>query len=202
MTSIFQQLDSLIPPLAGWTDVEKSKRMAAIVLALRPDVSIETGVYAGRSFFGIALAHKFLGHGMAWGIDPWSNAAAVDGYEGENRKFWEENPLEQIYQDFIKRTHELALDNVVKIIRAKSDDVTPPDVIDLYHCDSQHTEQAVTEVNRFASRVRVGGIVVMDDCGWRNGDDAPVMRAVTRLREIGFKPLYDLGTGSVFQRTR
>lgn len=203
MTSIFQQLDSLIKdPMPGWGDAEKTKRMAAMVLALQPDVSMEIGVYGGRTFLGLALAHKFIGRGMAVGIDPWSNEAAVEGYEGENRKFWENNPLDKIHDDFMALLDRLGLNNVTRIHRQRSDEVVPQVQIDLLHVDGQHSEQAVRDVNRFASLVRVGGLTIMDDIAWQNGVDAPVARAVIRLREMGFVQLYELGTGAVFTRIR
>lgn len=203
MTSIFQQLDALIKdPMPGWGDAEKTKRMAAMVLALQPDTSVEIGVYGGRTFLGLALAHKALGYGMAVGIDPWSNEAAVEGYDGKNREFWQDNPLDKIHDDFVALLTHLGLNNVTRIHRKKSDDVEIASQIDLLHVDGQHSEAAVRDVNRFASKVRLGGITIMDDITWQNGADAPVQRAVDRLRELGFIHLYPLGTGAVFQRTR
>lgn len=200
MKDLLNHISQLVPTLEGWTEVAKAQRLAAMVLTLQPDVSVEIGVYAGRSFFGLALAHKFLGHGMAVGIDPWDNAAATEGYEGANLEFWKTNPLNKIYGDFMRNIDLLGLQNVTNIIRAKSDHVTPPPNIGLLHIDSQHTEQAVTEVRRFAPSVRVGGLVIMDDASWVNGTDAPVQRAIVELKLMGFEELYPLGTGAVFQR--
>jgi hypothetical protein len=56
MTSIFQQLDSLIKdPMPGWGTSEKTKRMAAMVIALQPDVSMEIGVWGGPSLVWLWL---------------------------------------------------------------------------------------------------------------------------------------------------
>lgn len=200
--NIFTQLEELVPTLPGWGEVEKATTLAAMVIAMRPAITVEIGVYGGRSFFGLALAHKLIGHGTAIGIDPWSNEAAVEGYEGENREFWRVNPLGQIHDDFQVKVLELGVQNVVRIERVKSDDAEVPRNIGLCHCDGQHSEQAVRDVKRFAPRIHLGGFMVMDDTGWTNGADAPVQRAVFELKKIGFESRYKLGTGEVFQRTR
>lgn len=202
MKELFDQIERLTDTLHGWCEVDKAQRLAAIVLALRPAVSVEIGVYGGRSFFGMALAHKHLGHGVVIGIDPWSNDAASEGYDGENLKSWSSCPLEAIYQHFQKKCFDLAVQNVIQIHRVKSDDFEISPYIDLLHIDGQHTEQSMRDVQRYASKVRVGGIVVMDDIGWRNGADAPVSRAVDRLLDMGFVRLYPLGTGEVFQKVK
>lgn len=173
-----------------------------MVISLRATISVEIGVYGGRSFFGLALAHKAIAHGLAIGIDPWSNEAATEGYEGENLAFWKVNPLPQIHEKFMRTIYETGCQNVVKIFHQKSDAVDVPPVIDILHVDGQHSEQACRDVKRFAVAVRYGGFVVMDDTGWKNGEDAPVQRAVTLLGEIGFRNMYPLGTGEVFQRLR
>jgi len=202
MTNIFQKLDQIVPELPGWGGAEKSKTLAAMVIALRPQISVEIGIYGGRTFFGLALAHAHIGVGSAWAIDPWSNQAASEGYEGGNLEFWQRVPLQKLFTDFEHKVFELSVKNVTVIHRKKSDDVEPPDNIGILHVDGQHTEQAVRDVNRFASKVHVGGIVVMDDTTWQNGSDAPVARAVLALQGMGFLELYKLGTGAVFQRMR
>lgn len=191
--------DDVMP---GWSDLEKAQRLASMVVAIRADVSIELGVYGGRSFLGLAAAHCAMAHGTAIAVDPWSNAAATEGYIGENQTFWKNNPLEQIYQGFLKNMRDAEVMHRVQVLRQKSDDVTPPSKIDILHVDGQHTQQAVVDVQRFAINVRVGGFAVMDDVTWANGGDQPVMRAVDELKRLGFVELYPLGTGAVFQRIK
>lgn len=200
MNGLFADIEKVVSPLPGWCPVEKSIRMGAIVLALNSKVSVEIGVYGGRSFMGMALAHKAMGTGLLIGIDPWKNDAAMAGYDGANREFWQRNPLEQIYRDFMALIYSTGTQNVTKILREKSDDVLPESEIDVLHVDGQHTEQAVTDVKRFAANVRIGGIVIMDDLSWTNGKDLPVLRASKALEALGFQVLYSLGTGGVFQR--
>lgn len=202
MKQLFKTIEELIPTLPGWCDVEKAQTLAALVIALRPKVSLELGVYAGRSLFALALAHKHLGHGIAYGIDPWDNVAASEGYTEANRDWWMKQDLEALYRATIEKTLELSIGNVTSIVRRKSDDFEIDKPIDLLHVDGLHTEQAVRDVMRFAPKVPVGGIVVMDDTSWQNSGDAPVARAVDTLKKMGFQSLYLLGTGEVFQRVK
>ncbi len=200
MSSLFKQLEAVIPPLPGWATVEKSQTLAMLVVALRPDVSLEVGLFGGRSFFGLALAHKAIGHGVAYGIDPWETGAATEGYTGGNKEYWSDMKMDTIHGDFILNLKSLKLEAVTKILRQKSDDVVPPKNIGLAHVDGQHTEQAVRDVQRFAPNVKRGGIVVLDDLSWANDGDKPVLRAVDELKKLGFVDLYAVDDWAVFKR--
>lgn len=202
MKQLFQQIEELIPTLPGWGDANKAQALAAMVIALQPEVSCEIGVYGGRTFFGMALAHKLIGKGRVIGIDPWSNDAAVEEYEGKNREFWRDNPLNQIHDDFMANAHRLSVSNVIEIWRVKSDDVKPPESIDLISIDGQHSTAAIRDVDRYATRVRSGGLVVLDDLEWSNNGQQPVKIAEQHLIEYGFRKLYPLGTGAVYQRLK
>jgi predicted O-methyltransferase YrrM len=181
----------------GWCSPEKAQILASIVLAIRPATSVEIGVFGGRSAIPIALAHKYLGFGNMVAIDPWSKEASIEGYQGQDKEWWEKIDHDKIYEVFMRQVTERALENVTTVLRAKSDDVQPPTQIGLLHIDGQHTEQAVRDVQRFAVNVVRGGFVVTDDITWPGGG---VQRAVSFLKSIGFVHLYELGTGAVFQR--
>lgn len=184
----------------GWTTREKAHTLASIVVALRPSVTVEIGVYAGRSAISMALAHRFIKHGRVIGIDPYSNEAAQEGYEGDHKKWWAEMvDLEKIFLLFNSLVHDTGVGNHLTLIRKRSDEVDDITEIDLFHNDGQHSEQAVRDVMRFASKVRVGGIAVVDDIHWPGGG---VMNSVTKLWDLGFIKLYDLDGGAVFQRIR
>lgn len=202
MKNIFDHLAEIIPTMHGWGEVEKAQRMAAMVIALNAETSAEIGVYAGRSFLGLSMGHAYIAKGTAHAIDPWTNEAAAAGYEGANETFWKGLPLEVIYQCFVKSLEQTESNHRVVIHRKKSDDVEPPKIIDILSVDGSHTEQAVTDVKRFAANVRIGGVCFMDDEGWQNGNDKPVQRAVKELTGLGFIRLYTLGTGGVYQRIK
>ncbi len=200
MKNLFSQIETLVPTCGDWCSVEKGQTLAAIVLAFRPKVTVEIGVFSGASFLPMALAHKFIKHGAAYAIDPWSKDASVEGLEAPNANWWKEVDHDRIYQLFLSKAKELGVDGISKVIRAKSDDVKPPSEIGLLHVDGNHGAQAVKDVARFAPNVHVGGICVMDDIGWQENEIYHVREAVDNLYKMGFVKLYDLGTGAVFQR--
>lgn len=180
-----------------WCSVEKAHRLATMIAALRPSVIVEIGVWMGGSLVPMALACKHVGHGRIIAIDPWSKSASVAGMDATNAHWWGQINHDQAYRHFLSRLDKHELGDIVKIIRSPSDDVVPPSSIDLLHVDGNHSDQAIRDVERFSPNVRSGGLVVMDDVGWIGGN---VSRACQILLDTGFVKLYDLGTGSVFQR--
>lgn len=200
MIELFNQIADVQPKLPGWCPPEKASILASIVLCYRPALSVEIGIYGGSSFIPIALAHKAIGTGMALGIEPWDKKAAIEAQTtNEDRAWWDGQDLDGLCSMFMNKLHDLGLDNVTKIIRRKSDDVDVPPQIGLLHVDGAHSDQAVRDTVRFGQQVMIGGFVVMDDENWKGGG---VQRAILRLTQMGFKRLYPIGTGAVFQRVR
>lgn len=197
MKDLFQQIEIVIPKIGNWCTVEKAHSLAAIVIALRPETTVEIGVFSGSSLFSMAMAHKHIGIGKVIGVDPWDAKASIEGMEPPNVDWWSKVDHEAVFQTFMQNRSQLGLSEIVRVVRMKSDDYTPPDSIDLFHCDGNHSDQAVKDVKRYATKVRVGGICVMDDINWSGGG---VARAVEKLKDFGFKELYPLGSGAVYQR--
>ena len=183
----------------GWCDLHKANTLAAMVVALRPKLACEIGVFGGRSLIAIALAMKDNGAGKIIGIDPWSKEAALEGMnDPANIKWWSELDYEKVRETCLATLREFGVESQVEIIRSKSDDVDPSQwVLDLGHIDGSHEETAYRDTIRFAPSLRVGGLWIMDDIGWVSG--AP-KRGVEWLLANGFVELYPLGTGAVFQR--
>ena len=195
----FLKIDEIHPKMDGWATLEKAQTLASIVLAFRPKVSVEIGVYAGKSLIPIALAHKEVS-GIVYGIDPWSVEAAQEGYDKENADWWgRKDNLDRVRMETFGWIESLNLGSHCKIIRKKSDDVTPFDC-DLAHIDGQHSSVCIRDVTRFVLPMKVGSIVVMDDIGWTNNGVAHVSQAVDLMEKNGWVKLYNLETGAVFQR--
>lgn len=180
--------------IPGWCPLQKALDLAATVIALRPSIVVEIGVYGGKSLLPMALACEAVCHGVVIGIDPWSPVASSEGYTGENAAWWGKLDHEGIYQQFNTAVDRLGLKNRVAVERAKSDDAAAPARIDLLHIDGQHTEQAIRDVKKYASLVRMGGIVCLDDLGWQNSGVAHVGQAVNALIALGFKLLHSTRT--------
>ena len=205
ITELMMKIEDTVPKLEGWCDVFKAQHLAALVIGLRPAVTVEVGVFGGRSLCPISMAHSFIEYGYALGIDPWASSSSLDGMDGANKEWWGKIDHEAIYAGFMSASARLRADGFMKVIRQDSDTaafggsvLTPdavaiPKVIDLLHIDGNHGPQAIKDVDNYATRLRAGGILVMDDCDWA----AP---AVTRINALGFRHLYALGTGAVFQK--
>lgn len=197
-TQLFSQIEQVVPTMHGWCSVEKAHALASMILALRPEIVVEIGVWGGRSFIPMALALKEVGRGTAIGVDPWSSQASAIGQDAENEKWWGHiAPHEDVFQNFMKHVRELGLESCVHVIRQSSNDYTPPSKIGLLHIDGNHGPQAIHDVERYGPNVIRGGLCVMDDLNWSGGN---VLRASAKLKELGFRELYPLGTGAVYQR--
>lgn len=196
-TALADRITAIIPTLGGWCSVEKGHDLARAVLDLSSAVTVEIGVWCGRSVLPMALAHKHQGSGTVWAIDPWSSKASVEGYDAVNAEWWGKINHDDILHQFKRTLKAYDVESVVNIVRAKSDDVEPPKGIALLHIDGQHTDQAVKDVERFAANVITGGMVFVDDIAWSGGG---VGRAVEKLLAMGFTKKFDRDTGAMFER--
>ena len=187
----------------GWCSLEKATTLAAIVLALRPKVVVELGVWMGGSAIPMAIALRQLGAGQLVAIDAWSADASVSGQEEPaHRTWWGETMGERghtlAFQMFLSRlkNHHISAERCL-VRRQRTDEAAVPASIDILHHDANHGPQIVTDIERWTPSIRVGGLLVIDDLDWAGGH---VARARDRALELGFAELYPLGTGCVMQR--
>lgn len=197
MTSLFQKIETLIPTLDGWCSVERAHLLAASVLALRPHNCTIIGVWAGRDLFAMALACQKVGGGMVHGIDPWSAVASKEGQTGQHLEWWGATNHEAIYQKFLSNINVLGVQNVVRVHRMTSDEYQPNEPIDLLVVDGNHGPAVLRDAERFATRVSLGGLCLMEDVHWEGG---AVGQAIEKLKIYGFKPLYRVDDAEMFQR--
>jgi hypothetical protein len=203
MNQLLASIDaSIAVSLNGWCSKEKARLLAMLIVSLRPMVTVEIGVYTGKSAIAMALAHKHIKHGQIVCIDPWSALASMEGYDDKNMEWWGTVNHEAVYQEFIANVVKFEVSPFIEIKRSKSNDVEPPHSIGVLHVDGQHTEQAVRDVERYAPNVIPNGIVIMDDTDWQNAGQFQVRAAVERLTGLGFVELCKVGTGAVFQRIK
>ena len=193
---LLDEITRVLPDGGPWCTIEKAETLACLVVALRPKIVVEIGVWSGGSLVPMLLAMKRNKIGVGVAIDPWSPAASATGQNATNATWWGGVDHEAAYRTFQQRLASLGLAEICTVRRAKSDDVEPP-VADLLHIDGNHGEQALRDVERFAPWVSIGGILVLDDVDWEEGH---VRKAYARARELGFEELYKLGTGCVLIR--
>ena len=205
MSNIFDRIESVHAATEGWCTWSKAQTLAAIVISTRPEISVEVGVWYGKSLLPVALAHQHIGKGRVIAIDPWmaenSIASQVDP---ANIEWWKRQNIHQVaYDTFRSKVYELGLQNVVQIERKASDAFQPPHGINLIHVDGNHGDQSVRDIERYAPEVARGGFLVADDLAWSGGS---VTRAIGLLPAMGFTELYrvenDKESWACFQRTK
>jgi len=180
---LFRYIQTTIPTLDGWASCEKGCAMAALVLTMKPKTVLEIGLFAGRSIFGMAMAAKEIGNCKVIGLDAYSSSVAAGLETGLNAEWWAKLDFKEIEAKMRALLKTFQLENTVEVVISKSDDYTPPDSIDIWHCDGAHTEQAVTDVERYAPKIPLGGIAILDDLHWQFGG---VARAADALEDLGF----------------
>lgn len=196
-TPLHSRIAALVPSLTGWCSVEKANDLALAIIKIRSSVTVEIGVWGGRSLIPMALAHREQAHGVVWAIDPWSAKASVEGYDKANSDWWGAQDHDLVYRNFLANLKANAVEEYVRVVRMKSDDVEPPENIGLLHLDGQHTDQTIRDVERFASKVIPNGFCFVDDIHWSGGG---VERGVEKLLTLGFVKLFVRDTGAMFQR--
>lgn len=196
--SLFETIREVVPTLPGWCELDKAMTLAAIVIAHRPAVSVEIGIFGGRSFIPIALAHQANEYGTAVGIEPWDSALAVQMQTTvADQDFWANVSMTDVEQRFWKAMKSYRLESRCQIMRQTSNETNVTQPIGLLHIDGAHNLQAKTDVLRFAKQVETGGYCVLDDLEWTGGG---VKEAEKLLLSMKFQKRYPLGTGAVYQR--
>lgn len=183
----------------GWATPEKVGVLVGAVLAMRPETICEIGIWNGRSFLPMAMALKAIkSKGRIIGIDPWNKDASAEEMTGENQKWWAEADHERIFKQFTDNLVLLGVAPWTQVHRCKSDEykITDELAIDILSIDGNHGEFASTyDVTHFAPHVRLGGLLWMDDVGWAE-------KANAMIPVLGFHPLYNLETGTMYQRLK
>ncbi len=197
-TDVFKRIERLTPMLSDWCPISKAHTLCALVLALRPALIVELGVWQGASLLPMALAVRAIGSGRIVAVDAWEKLASIAGQieEGDVR-WWSGVDHQRAYENFLRVLGEEGVSQFVEVVRSRSDDYAPPEGIALWHCDGNHGEQAVRDVQRFLPHMAQGGVIVMDDYEWRGGG---VRKACAALESAGWVEMYRLGTGGVWRR--
>lgn len=194
MKSLFTDIDNALTFLEGWgwASKEKAYAMACGVVALRPQIVCEIGVYSGRCSIPIALALKHVGSGVLWAIDPWSAVESAKGQDEVNATWWSQADHEKPMQKFLEAVKIFEVQKHVAVMRKTSDQIDPPSC-DILIEDGNHGPQALRDARRFGRQVRVGGLAFLDDLKWSGGH---VAAALDELRELGFVEIYRVENNS------
>jgi cephalosporin hydroxylase len=159
----------------GWCWEDKAIKLAEVVWTLKPKLTVEVGVFGGKSFIPMAavVAHldQNTGNHSAVGIDAWAAAAALENNLGTaHEQFWKDQAmLDAVHARAIGRCNALACRNV-KLVKGWSTDAIndfDDGEIGLLGLDSNHSEEtSVRDVTTWLKKVSIGGVLAFDDTAW------------------------------------
>ena len=196
------KLKSLVKSLPGWCTPEKAQRLFDLVIESNSQLTCELGVFGGRSFIPIALAHKRKRTGFALGFDAWKKEVSLEVTNSpENNKYWSKINYSEIYRDCISNIQVNEADCFCSLVRMRSQDAGPlmaDNVIDILHQDSAHNVETITaELNLWVPKVKIGGYWVADDLLW---DEA--RGGYAKLPEFGLEMIEDHHDWGIFKKTK
>lgn len=193
-----QKINTVVPTLGDWCSLERAYTLSAIVIANRPAISLEIGVWMGGSCVPIALAHQAINFGRVIAIDAWDAKVSIEGQiNPEDKKWWLNAPHQKAKDKFVSKLSELNLTSIVEVVQARSQDYVPPKGIELFSLDGNHGEESLLDVVRYIPYMAPHGIVAMDDYDWAGGN---VRKACTALESLGWIEYAKLGTGGLWRR--
>lgn len=195
------ELPNNIFSMDGWCTKEKAKFLYNVIAFTKSKLTVELGVFAGRSFIPMALAHKDLGSGRCVAIDTWSVEASTQNYveSDVNYGWWKNIDHEKFYNMFCDALKNYKVDDICDVVRSDSciaafqfQDAS----IDVLHQDSNHSEQvSCSEVLLYAPKIKPGGWWIMDDTNWDS-----TQKAQELLLTKGFGLMHDFTTWKVYKK--
>jgi predicted O-methyltransferase YrrM len=156
-----------------------------LVLANRPQVTVEIGSASGWSACMIGSALKAVGNGMLYAIDP------------HRATTWNDGRLVDTYPVIRANVKQLGLENFVTIVRRTSEEAARDwrRRIDMIFIDGDHSYEGVRrDWELFLPHMAPFSFVVFHDTMWEVGDvneeyrraDMGVPRFVDELRKQGY----------------
>lgn len=157
----------------GASPIPKCFLMSYLIDRMSIKNYVEIGVFQGRSLFSAASVLKD-NQGIAYGIDPYSSETFIEEELSDSVKklvddYAENTNFDQLFWRVLEKRSELELDDVVKIIRKRSEDAIEYFCnrnisIDMLHIDGNHDEIYVRkDASNYIPLVKAGGIIVFDD---------------------------------------
>jgi cephalosporin hydroxylase len=184
-------LPSNFDSIRGWCTKEKALTLMNLVYQSSPKLSLELGVFGGRSLVVIAIAAKKVNPlSKVIGVDAWTSQASLEGTNDKaNDDWWSKIDYDDMYAYTKKIMIENEVDSVVDLWKCKSNECVnrfEDTSIDLLHQDSNHSEEiSCEEVELFWNKVKVGGHWIFDDANWPTTQEAQ-----KRLVSKGYEEIY------------
>jgi predicted O-methyltransferase YrrM len=161
--------------LEGRCSRDKALFLARTVLAEHPQVCVEIGVLGGRSIMPCAAALRHAGTGSIFAIETWNADAAVASPTNDAPDTaWSRVEFPRLKREFYRFVAVVDLTRQVRLVEARPGQAAMLfDRIDFLHVNgSQCVGKAAEAALFYASKVRRGGIVVLDDIDWSDAEAA------------------------------
>lgn len=197
-----KRLKEIVELLPGWCTPEKAQRLFNLIIESDSQITCELGVFGGRSFIPMALAHKKKGTGFVLGIDAWKKEASLEGTNSfENNEYWSKINYTEVYRKCIYDIQVNDVDDFCSLIRMRSQEaglLIADNVIDILHQDSAHNVETITaELNLWVPKVKTGGYWVADDLLWKEAKEG-----YAKLPDFGLEMVEDHHEWGIFRKIK
>lgn len=173
-----KRITEVVNNVPGWCPQDKSELLASLVIETRSEVSLELGIYGGRSIIPMALGAKEIG-GLVIGVEPWANEPALEGENSaENDKWWSEINLDEIKNAYYHAALHFDTNANTIVHQMTSKEALPliqkhKGKIKVIHQDGNHSELVSSwEVENYLPLLEKGGYWVIDDTQWETTQKA------------------------------
>lgn len=187
---LLEKVNSILPTIHGWCCFEKASKFINNIVAEKPQLIVEIGVFGGSSLIPQALALKHNGSGKIYGIDPWTKGAALECMiDDVHKQWWESLDLESIYNHCKENIQKYEVEQYCELIRDKSENVVnqfEDNSIDILHIDGNHSEDlSYKDSTLYFPKVKKGGLIFFDDIFWTEGNNyATTRKAISYLLQF------------------
>jgi predicted O-methyltransferase YrrM len=175
----------------GWCTPEKALTLINLVYQSKPNLSVELGVFGGKSLLPIAIASKQINlNSKVIGIDAWEAEASLEGTNDKvNDDWWSKINYDEMYEYTKNLMIQNNVDSIVELWKTRSIavyDKFEENSIDILHQDSNHSEEiSCKEVELYSNRVKIGGFWIFDDTDWKT-----TQKAQNLLMSKGYEEYY------------
>lgn len=201
-----QETINYLLSLHGWCEEEKMLKLYELVKQCSEEIkdtvplSVELGIFGGRSLLPMAYAHKELRKGFALGIDSWDNVTPTEGSNAPaNNEWWSKLDIGSVFASFNRATLKSEWSGNVKYLKGRSDAFAKDfadESITILHQDSNHNSEVITkELELWSPKVKTGGYWIADDTNWVEAKEG-----YGKLPAYGFELVEDFGTWQMWKK--
>lgn len=193
---------NIVESLAGWCTAEKAGIISDLVKTSDSQLTVELGVFGGRSLIPMALAHKQKGTGFCIGIDSWKKDTSLHGTnDPANDEYWSNVDFPSVYRSVQQAIELHSLQDYCDTLRISSQAAAKlfnDSVIDILHQDSAHNVETITEeLELWIPKLKVGGYWIADDTDWKEAKGG-----YNKLPEYGLELIEDHEKWQIWRKVK